>query len=191
MAEIAAVVTIDLSPMKKAQAALDNPQHPVIRKVYKQWAARYRAFLRERYDRLSRGGGEWPPLSEATIRRRRGYQKALKKFLTGKTEIFSFKTSILRDTNTMFTALQPTFKGAPGALEEDIEHGIRVGYGGPQRYKDGGAATIADIASFHQEGAGKLPKREIIVPPDNNTMEAMTRDMDRGVAQMLKDTGNQ
>lgn len=85
--------------------------------------------------------------------------------------------SILRDKGLLFNALAPAFSGAPGQLQEDIPFGVRVGFGGPGRHPDG-AATIADIASFHQEGGPHLPQRKIIVPPDEPTRERMIVVMD-------------
>lgn len=84
--------------------------------------------------------------------------------------------SILRDTGILFAALDPTFTSRPGQLEKGIPFGVTVGYGGPGRHPKG-RATIADIASFHQEGGPHLPKRELIVVPDGKTLDAMANDM--------------
>lgn len=138
------------------------------RKLYKQWGARYRGFVRTRFVRFSRGGGSWPKLKS---KRRRGALGA---------------AAILRDTGTLFAALQPVFIGSPGAIEQDIEFGIRVGYGGPHKHPSGAGVSIADIASFHQVGAGALPRREIIVAPDNTTIAAMKKDALRA----LDEAGN-
>jgi hypothetical protein len=92
----------------------------------------------------------------------------------------------------MFTALSPTFTNKPGSLEQDIQYGIRVGYGGPQRHSTGGpggTATIADIASFHQNGAGRLPQRQIIVPPPSHVITKMGEDMQRAIDK-LANNGN-
>jgi len=43
-----------------------------------QWPKTYLASMQDRFDRLSRGGGEWPPLAASTIEKRRGgHQKEL------------------------------------------------------------------------------------------------------------------
>lgn len=57
----------------KSQVAADlqNSTQGPVRKALKQWAVRYRSFLQERFDAYSKGGGDWPPLSPATIARRR------------------------------------------------------------------------------------------------------------------------
>jgi hypothetical protein len=86
----------------------------------------------------------------------------------------------------MFGALDAMFANKPGALEERIPFGIRVGFGGPARYPRGGA-TISDIAEFQQTGAGVLPEREIIVDPDQRTTDAMAGDMLRAVNRLRKE----
>lgn len=225
-----------------------------IRAALKQWAAIYRAFLQERFDRLSKsgGGGEWAPLARSTIMRRRtgksvgrfkkdgkpatqgqrirfledrtkrsaagltqkadritdlrkqgkaatkafraaverfakAEAKTLKQASSAKKEsqsiLASGTVSILRDTGLLFNAVNPAFSGKPGQLQEDIPFGVRVGFGGPGRHPDG-TATIADIASFHQEGGPHLPQRKIVVPPDDSTTRKMADVMQRAMDKM-------
>jgi hypothetical protein len=82
----------------------------------------------------------------------------------------------------MFAALDVKFVGNPGAVQTNIPFGIRVGYGGFGSYPDG--AKIADIAFFHQIGAGFLPVRKTIVNPDNATLKAMRGDMERALLKL-------
>ncbi len=135
-----------------------------VRKAFRQMAMVYRSFLQQRFDRASKGGGDWPALAPSTQARRR---KARKGHKGGR----SF--SILRDTGLLFGVLTPVFAGAPGAVEEMRTNGVLVGFGGPGAYPDG-HATIADIASFHDAGGGRLPKREIVVEPDDATLGRMS-----------------
>lgn len=157
-----------------------------INNAIKQWGTRYRSFIQERFLIFSRGGGNWPPLKPSTIRARMRRRKGMRKGKRG-----SYKgvitAAILRDTGQLYQALSPEFTGKPGAIEQAIPFGVRVGYGGPGMYtkKYGGVATIADIANFHQTGAGHLPKREIIVPPDRHTTELMAEDMQRALNKMI------
>lgn len=155
---ISATVNIKLSALRKFKEQIAKGEGPV-KKGLKQWAAIYRSFLQLRYDRFSKGGGNWPPLSEATIaRRRKGKGKR--------------RVSILVDTGTLKAALNPTFSGRPGSIENYTKFGVEVGYGGNDVHP-GGDLTIADIASFHQHGGPNLPQRMIIVPPDKPTLERM------------------
>ena len=177
MPTITAHVKVDLGPLIEFKSELAMGLHATsgnnhIRKAFKQWAARYRGFIQERFDTYSKGGGDWPPLKN---KRKRGSKD---------------KASILRDTGTLFAALAPVFQRKPGSIQEDIEYGIRVGYGGPSKHPSGNA-TIADIASFHQTGAGFLPVRKIIVEPEPHVLVAMAGDMQRAINNMLKGTGNQ
>ena len=166
---------------KAFQSDLRSAGNGPIRKALKQWGARYRSFAQERFDQYSKGGGDWPPLSLFTILgRRKGPRKRKKE-----TKKPIVKHAILRDTGTLFAALAPTFSNKPGAVEEQIPFGIRVGYGGPIRHGKG-AATIAEIAAAHQTGGPKLPQRKIIVDPQGNVIAAMTADMQRAIDSMDK-----
>jgi hypothetical protein len=236
-------VQVDLKPLQRFNSAVQegfanpNASGNPVRTAIKQWSARYRGFVRDRFDRYSKGGGDWPPLALGTTRGRRDVRKRairlrkLKKelrSLTGKKgssgwaakmkkkrdqidkviqgnknrtrtstardtrrggiivsaggELMATVT-ILRDTGMLFNALDPNVEGRPGALSRDVPFGIEVGYGGPGRYP-GGGPSISDIASFHNEGGGRLPKREIIVAPSEQVIEAMEKDMDRAIAQL-------
>lgn len=177
-------VHIDLSPLRAYRTALEadlrKRANGPVRKCFKQWAARYRAFLRERFSTYSRGGGNWKTLAFSTVERRRK-GKGSARFALG-------STAILIDKGIMFAALDPVFKGKPGQLEEQIDFGIRVGFGG--RGQHGAEAfAVADLATWHDQGMG-VPQRKIIVPPDAKTMSAMAGDMERANAQLLKDTKN-
>lgn len=182
---VTVTVKINLEDLKRFKSLLDDDLRSggqkaggsPINNAFKQWGVRVRSFLQQRFVTFSRGGGNWAPLKPATIRARR----------KSKTR-FGLSAAILRDTGTLFNALSPEFTGKPGALEERIPYGIRIGYGGPGKYtkKYGGVATIADIASFHQVGAGHLPKREIIVAPDEHTIELMVEDMNRAIEKLRR-----
>jgi len=180
---ITVTVKIDLKKLKKFQGLLKRDLRAggqtsggsPINNAFKQWGVRVRSYLQQRFVLYSRGGGDWAPLKPSTIRARRGSKKGKRN-----------SVAILRDTGTLYNALSPEFTGKPGAIEEKIPYGVRIGYGGPGRYtnKYGGVATIAGIASFHQVGAGYLPKREIIVLPDDHTLELMSEDMLRALDKM-------
>lgn len=173
---IKATVKVDLSALQEFKERINKDLRSggqeiggsPINNAVKQWAVRYREFIRERFLLFSRGGGNWKPLKASTVRKKKGSR------------------IILRDTGQLFNALEPVFTGKPGALEQKIPFGVRVGYGGPGIYtkKYGGVATIADIASFHQTGAGYLPKREIIVPPDQRTVNLMRQDIERALDKL-------
>ena len=124
----------------------------------------------------AKGGGNWKPLSARTIKgRRKGSGKGKLKG-TGNRNV-----AILRDTGTLFNALDPV-GNRPGSLEKETKFGILVGFGGTKSHKKAKGRTIASIAEIHQEGKGKIPKREIIVDPSLSVLTAMKKDAERAVA---------
>ena len=136
---------------------------PAMTRTLRQWAVRYRSFAQLRFDLFSRGGGDWPPLKESTIRRRR--QRT---------------DTILRDTGTLFRALNPVL-GNPGSFEQLEPMAVIVGFGGPGAHPSG-TATIADIAAFHNFGAPpNLPQRQIIVEPPQAVIMLMSLDAERNL----------
>lgn len=187
---ISCKVTVNLDGLKRFAAViaedLRSKGNGPVRDAIRQWAARYRAWAQERFDKYSKGGGDWSPLADSTVKgRRKGPRWNTKgQFVKkGSAEAAAMKVAILRDTGTLFSALAPVFGGKPGQLQEDLPFGVRVGIGGPGGYK-GGTATIADIAQFHQVGSGHLPVRKIIVEPDQDVVARMVDDMQRAVDKL-------
>lgn len=199
---ISATVSIELKGLERFNAdirsGLANGSGP-ISTMLKRWAVRYRSFAQQRFDIFSKGGGDWKKLSKYTLDRRRKGNKsnAMKLRLSYQTPnkpaaAPTTKPAILRDTGTLFAALAPIYVGSPGAIEEYIVNGIRVGYGGPQRHigtsgrgKQNGNETIADIAAAHQNGfLPKLPKREIIVSPPQSVIADMIMDAETAMKRI-------
>lgn len=201
-----------LAAFRKACAeAADAPAGGPLRDAWTQVAVRYRAFIQERYSEYSRGGGNWAPLAESTIRKRTNapvtrlhtairqglrltaaqYAKRLKAARAKAARHWNkhlsgeARFSILIDTGILFAATSPVFTNAPGQYEEEVPGGIIVGFGGPEAHPDGGP-TIADIASFHQTGGGTLPQRKIIVPPAQVVKDDMVKYLERGLKRMMK-----
>lgn len=193
-------VTTDLTRLRRVRKIVADeilradPAGP-LRKVFKQWAARARSFLQERFDDYSKGGGDWLPLAQSTIEGRRGGTSKNKK----RSSLARLKggglgramrkgspvvVSILRDKGQLFAALSPAFVGAPGAVEEDVPFGVRIGFGGSAKHEDSDV-TIADIASFHQEGGARLPQRMLIVPPSESVQEMMAGDLRRALDDVI------
>ena len=164
-------VTIDIPGLTKFYQAIST-NSPVLVKTLKQWAFRYRAFVQRRFAQYSHGAGDWPKLSPRTIARRR----------KGKRN--TSHVDILRDTGTLFRALQPEFLQLPGQLE-DINgiFQVEVGYGGPAKHPNG-PATVADIASFHNFGMGHNPRRQIIVNPTPELIVKMQEDAARNLSKV-------
>lgn len=159
----------------------------------KQWAFRYRGFSRERFERFSKGGGDWPALKASTIARRRhggkGRFKRGRKALAKAKQGGGGQVSILWDLGQLIGVLSAIFARLPGQLERAVPFGILVGFGGPARKKTRGGktqkATIAEIASYHQEGKGNLRVRKILVDPSMTVQNAMAGDAERAIQKII------
>jgi len=187
-------VTIDLGVLSRFSADIeaelaDPSASGPVRDAIFAWGEFYRSWAKLRFSKQSRGGGEWPPLSPATIRgRRKGKGKKLKvKRRGGKTEEMSVgqgTVRILYDTGTLIGALDPKLNVESGGVQENIPFGITVGYGGSSKHEKF-PNTIAGLAAIHQAGNEKLPARPIIVtPPDDaNCIRKMSRALADAITQ--------
>lgn len=131
---------------------------------YQKWlqraARRLRSFWFNRFDRFSRGGGNW----KSTKRRKgsRGRNRA----------------RILRKTQTLIRALSPVFRGLAGQWEKIRGNSIETGYGGSARHPEA-KMTVLSLARIHNNGLGIVPRRQIIVRPDAATREQIRSDGER------------
>jgi hypothetical protein len=175
-------VKVNLAPLKRfpddVRRGLAGRSGP-IRDAVRVWAAMYRSFAQERFKVQSRGGGEWPPLKDSTVKRRR----------KGRRGSNAPRASILWNTGTLVGGLTPRFVGAPGQLQEDIPFGVRVGYGPDPHPGSNGRVTVKDLAQWHQTGAGNLPERPIIVDPDRRTVQMMADEMEDAIRRSLRQNG--
>lgn len=152
---------IDLSPLRKLVDQIAAGRLDALQQCYRRWGHRYEAFVRRRFVKNSSGGGDWPKLKSTTMKARRSGTRKGK------------GVQILRDTGTVHAALSI---GAKGNHFQLLRDGCEFGFGGTAAHPEG-HASIADIARFHDQGAGHLPKRQIIVEPDAATVAAMAEDV--------------
>lgn len=141
-----------------------------LRRGLRQFAARIRSFWAQRFDRYSKGGGDWKPLAPSTLRRRR------------KGKGSGLQAAILVDTGT----LKGSFNSQRGMIEADIPNGLRIGFGGADSHSAG--MTIPRLAQIHQGGGPRLPARPIIVEPDVRTVAAGVADVNRAIAAIARET---
>ena len=73
----------------------------------------------------------------------------------------------------------------PGSYEEIQPWAVVLGFGGPSMHPSG-KATIADIASFHNFGTGRLPQRQIIVNPPPELIKQMAEDAARNLTEQYR-----
>lgn len=155
------------------------------------WAEMYRSDMKERYVAKSRGSGDWPALKKATIARRRKGKGRQVKFRRkyGKSyqtkEVKQGAVAILIDKSILIRGLDPQLNPGKGGEQFFIPGGIRVGYGGAAKHEEGDSSgkkpTIAQIARWHQTGAGNLPERKIIEEPSSITKKQMASVMQAAI----------
>jgi hypothetical protein len=89
--------------------------------------------------------------------------------------------AILRNTGLLFNAIDV---GATGNLFKLEPGGILVGFAGAAHGT--GKANIAQIASYHDQGGVHLPRRQILVAPDDQTITGMEADARRAFMRLTK-----
>jgi len=136
-----------------------KPDGDRLTKWKKRSAQRYRSFLFKRFNKFSRGGGNW----RNTKRRK-----------AGKTRF------ILRKTHTLYKALSPVYRGLPGQYERLDRNYIETGYGGSGRHPNA-KMTVANLAKIHNVGNGIIPQRQIIVSPSSEVIQDIKSDLQRSV----------
>jgi hypothetical protein len=166
----------------RAARAMASPgTNAAIEGMYKSWAARYSADMARRYNRLARGGGEWPPLAPSTIRARRKGSGA-------------GKPSILIDGGQLRQTINI---GAPGNNVRRVRNALVFGIGGSVRKRgrvgitfSGGRArrasmsagvSLGQIAVYHHTGAGNNPVRRILARPSEQALRGMKSDALRAI----------
>src|SRR5688572_9781218 len=120
MADPAITVYVEMSGIHRFQEEIDSQlrgdSEGPVNDAVRQWGARAKGFLQERYEKFSRGGGDWAPLAESTKASRRNEDKE--------------SIAILIDTGVLVGALNPLVDTTPGQLNRRIPFGIIIGYGG-------------------------------------------------------------
>lgn len=150
-------VTKDLSKIRALRRKV-NPRSPAMARWKKRSAQKYRSFLYKRFDRFSRGGGNW-----RTNQRTRGKRRP-KKF-------------ILRMSHTLFRSLSPVFRGLPGQFERITTDSIEVGIKGGRH--PNASISVGRLAEIHHTGEGIQSERKIIVRPDTKLRQTLVNDLSR------------
>jgi len=183
----------------------------------KQAAARISAFETRRFNQYSRGGGDWPALAISTIRARRkaaygrggkgggsgggiGSRSSLGRVTTpaakakygplGYLKAAGGRTvSILVDTGILKNAVSV---GGAGNSVKRLPNGLSYGFNYTPHMGGGGKShpTIGQLAAWHQTGAGNLPVRVVLGPPDAQTVRGITGDLQLAVNKVIAQTGS-
>jgi hypothetical protein len=196
-------VEVNVRPLLKVEGDFSSivrvPSHPAIEDMFTQWADRYSAFVRRRFNQYSRGGGDWAPLALSTVqRRRRGKRGSVftndrgqwsrRLFVARDTRRGMLVASpaayaILRDTGSLFGALTIGARGnltrrGPGTVTFGIEGGAT-----------GKGVTLGQIARWHDKGAEKLPQRRILVQPSAGVVRNMASDSALAARKIVDEIG--
>lgn len=127
----------------------------------------YAAFVLHRFDRFSRGAGNWRKLKPETIKRKGS-------------------SAILVDTRAMRLGL-----GATGGIKIRVSGGsggVSVELRFAQRDRHPNAdLSISDLAAIHDGGLGKVPRRRILVGPDQTSRSDMLTAMRAACARTLSE----
>lgn len=147
-------VTVDLTKLK-ALEKVTSQRSPEMIAFKKQAATDYRGFLFDRFNRFSRGGGNWPK----TKRWKQNKPRRGRKFKTANGG--SRYHLILRDTHTLYRSLTPKYSGRPGQYQKLVSNRIVIGIKGGKHPK--AKITIGRLAAIHNSGEGRQKKRQIFV----------------------------
>jgi hypothetical protein len=178
MANLKLKATVDIRKMDRYRSIINKQLRlgtGEIGKAYTKWGVRIRGFLRRRFKRLSKGGGEWPPITLETARAK-GFNDILvetgtiySKFAFGRKSIVS---NYIRSRGLRHTVSISVFTG-----------------GDEPHPKGNGVTTVSDIVGYHQTGAGNLPVRKVVVPPTEQIQRGMAADMQSAVDRIADKTG--
>jgi hypothetical protein len=154
---MAELIKVDLSKLTALRDKAKGSSQELMK--WKRTAAQqYRSFLFARFDRFSRGGGNW----RNTKRRK-----------AGKTKF------ILRMTHTLFKSLSPVWRNLPGQYQRINGDKIEVGIKGGKHPR--AKITVGRLAAIHNNGEGIMPKRQIMVRPDKPTTDKMVKSLDKAL----------
>lgn len=148
-------VTGDLGRILELEKVSD-PNSKELMSWKKSSAMKYRSFLYKRFDRFSRGGGNW---------RKTKAMKRSKK-----------KKFILRISHTLFKALSAVFRKLPGQFEEFKEGKVLTGIGGPGKHPNANM-KVGRLAAIHHHGEGYQTQRKIVVRPDSELKKVLVQDL--------------
>lgn len=153
---------IDLTGLGRFKKYLSRRPGP-IKQALSEWGHIYESFIRRRFVKYSRGGGDWQPLKPATV-------------------LAKGNAIILRDTDLLFKSLKPEIKSITG-LKPGAKLKATIRVPGNAAYDTG--VTVGDVLIWHQYGTSRMPQREVIVSPDSTTKHLMGERLKKGIVQAI------
>jgi hypothetical protein len=179
------------SSIDRAIKAMSQTSSGPLRDGFNAASAVYLGFTRQRFNKFSKGGGDWPDLALSTkvarLRKtksgKRKYDKvkkvvrkdrrgAKRERVVGTLQLGGSNFAILRDTSILFNSLTT---GSPGNINEMLPNGVRVG-------------TAIRYARHHQNPGrpGRPPQRKILVSPDVATNERIKSILSMAIVTTLE-----
>ena len=165
--------------------ALQRIASPEVKKrILMLWGKAMRAYLDQRFVQNSRGKGDWAPLKETTVHRRRKPAKVSQNQEQVELQKHFQQAAILVDTGMLRASLNPNVENASGSYQK-ITLGepsiLEVGIGGSaphskkskKRKSSSNPITVAELAVIHHFGTRTIPARPIVVPPDEATQQRL------------------
>jgi hypothetical protein len=134
--------------------------------IFKVMDRIYRAFIRLRWRRFSKGGGNWAPLSPLTVKRKGN-------------------DLILIDTKLAYESVSPEFEEVFSILpNKRTQYKAVVTFGSKEMYPSG--ISVNQVMSYHQEGTDSMPARPVLVSPDTATKRNMERKCKEEITKYLR-----
>lgn len=134
--------------------------------IFKAMDRIYRAFIRLRWRRFSRGNGNWAPLAKATIKRK-GHDL------------------ILIDTKLAYESVSPQFEEVFSIQpNKRTQYKAEVTFGSKEVYPSG--ISVNQVMAWHQEGTARMPARPVLVSPDTGTKYNMERKCKELITKYLR-----
>lgn len=164
---ITAIVEFTLSKTLALGRALagNNPATAPFVKAYDMIEREYTKFVLRRFDKFSSGGGDWPPLSEATI--------AAKK-----------SSAILVDTRLMRLGLGANGIGLVAKTSVSKGVSLQMGFTNTSTHAKANM-SIADLAAIHHLGLGRAPRRTILALPPKDSSSKMLKSLIDAVGEEM------
>lgn len=120
----------------------------------------YREDISERFERYSSGGGDWPPKRNGQV-------------------------PILVQTGTLRDYVVTDGVGAVRRNQTGNGVSLTIGFKGRRRHPTA-RMSVADLASIHHLGLGRVPARRILAQPSSKAREQIKNILQKHVVNLLE-----
>lgn len=152
-------VTYELRNVQTLRSSLRSGEGPIVEVVEASFET-YRKFIVDRFDRFSRGGGNWKKLKPSTVKRK-GHNR------------------ILVDTKFLRLHLLESIR-----VLKRIGKKLIVGFESTVVHPNS-KLTIEELENIHDQGLGSSPKRKILIKPDDETKRTQAQKIRQVITDFL------